>query len=129
VKKIIIRLALGLTVAAAAGLIIAGSASAIQMDTNTVATKVDQLLTQPASAMQVVDTNTVATKVDQLLIQMQQGIINKNYSTMLMKNQMRAQMMAERTPQNFMQKSIQPVMMETMRAQVKSQQMGAMMIR
>lgn len=106
-KKVTIRLALGL---AAAGLIMAGSASAIQ-----------------------VDSNTIAITVDQLLAQMQQEMINKNYSAMMMKDQMRAQMMAERTPQNFMQDSIQPaiqpVMMEEMRAQIKSQQMEVMTTR
>ena len=99
-KKMTIRFALGL---AAAGLIMAGSASAMQVDTNTVATTVDQALTQ-----------------------MQQEMINKNYSAMLLKNEMRAKMMAERTPQNYMQASIQPVMMEKMRAQIKPQQMQVM---
>jgi hypothetical protein len=96
-----IRFALG---AAAAGLLLAaGSASAIQ-----------------------VDTETVATTVDQALVQMQQEMINKNYSAMLLKDQMRTKMMAERTPQNYMQDSIQPVMMEKMRDQIKPQQMQVM---
>ena len=102
-KKMTIRYALGL---AAAGLVMVGSASAMQVDTNTVATTVDQALTQ-----------------------MQQEMINKNYSAMLLKDQMRAKMMAERTPQNFMQDSIQPVMMEKMRAQIKPQQMQVMTTR
>ena len=98
-KKMTIKIALGL----AAGLIMAGSVSAMQVDTNTVATTVDQALTQ-----------------------MQQEMINKNYSAMLLKNEMRAKMMADRTPQNYMQASIQPVMMEKMRAQIKPQQMQVM---
>ena len=77
-KTMTIKFAIGL---AAAGLIIADSAAATQVDTNTIAIKIDRLLTQSASAMQV-DTNSVATKVDQLLTQMQQGMINKNYSMM-----------------------------------------------
>lgn len=102
-KKIIIRFVLGL---AAASLIMASSASAMQ-----------------------VDTNTVATTVDQLLIQMQQEMIKKNYSAMLLKDQMRTKMMAERTPLNFMQDSIQPVIMEKIRAQIKAQQMKVMTVR
>ena len=101
-KKMTIRFALGL----AAGLIMAGSVSAMQVDTNTVATTVDQALTQ-----------------------MQQEMITKNYSAMLLKDQMRSKMMAERTPQNYMQASIQPVMMEKMRAQIKPQQMQVMTTR
>jgi hypothetical protein len=102
-KKIIIRLALGL---AAAGFITAGSASAIE-----------------------VDTNTVSTTIDQLIMQMQQEMISKNYSALLLKNQMRAQMMAERVPRNFMKDSMQPAMTENVRAQMKLQQMEAMTIR
>ncbi|RWX46124.1 hypothetical protein H206_00416 [Candidatus Electrothrix aarhusensis] len=106
-KKIIIRFALGL---AAAGFIMAS------------------IMTSSASAVQV-DTSTVATTVDQLLTQMQKEMINKNYSAMLLKDQMRAKMMAERTPLNFMQGSIQPVIMEKIRAQIKSQQMKFMTVR
>ena len=64
--------------------------------------------------------------VDQALLQMQQQMIEKNYSSMLLKDQMRGKMMAERTPQNYMQDSIQPVMMEKMRDQIKPQQMQLM---
>ncbi len=102
-NKMVIRFALGL---ATAGLLMAGSASAMNVDTNTMSTTVDQALTQ-----------------------MQQEMINKNYSAMLLKDQMRSKMMAERTPQNYMQDSIQPVMMEKMRAQIKPQQMQVMTTR
>ena len=102
-KKMVIRFALGL---ATAGLLMAGSASAMNVDTNTMSTTVDQALTQ-----------------------MQQEMINKNYSAMLLKDQMRGKMMAERTPQNYMQDSIQPVMMEKMRNQIKPQQMQVMQTR
>ena len=105
-KKIIIRLALGL---AAAGLIMAGSVSAVEVDINSVAA------------------------VDQLLAQMQQDMqremINKNYSARLLKNQMRAKMMAERTPLNFMKDSVRPVMIDKIRDQIRLQQMKALMIR
>jgi hypothetical protein len=100
VKNLTIKFAL---VLAAAGLIMAGSASAVQVDTNTVTTTVNKALTE-----------------------MQNEMINKNYSAMLLKDQMRKQMMNERTPQNYMQNSIQPVMMEKMRAQIKPQQMETM---
>jgi len=103
VKKITIRIAFGL---AAAGLIMAGSASAMEVDTDTVEVTVDQALTE-----------------------MQQDMINKNYSAMLLKDEMREKMMAERTPENYMQDSIQPVMMEKMREQIKPQQMEAMTTR
>ncbi|MCI5166145.1 MAG: hypothetical protein D3903_08610 [Candidatus Electrothrix sp. GM3_4] len=102
-KKITIRLALGL---AAASLIMAGSTSAIE-----------------------VDVNIVSTSVNQLIIQMQQEMISKNYSAMLLKNQMRAQMMAERVPQDFMKDSIQPAMVEKVRVQMKLQQMEEMTLR
>ena len=105
-KKIIIRLLLGLT---AAGLIMGGSASAIEVDVNAVAT-VDQLLVQMQE-------------------EMQQEMINTNYSTRLLKNQMRAQMMAERAPRNFMKGSVQPAMIEKVRDQIKLQQMEAVTVR
>jgi len=80
-----------------------------------------------AAALQV-DSNVVQT-VDQALAQMQQEMIQKNYSAMLLKDQMRGKMMAERTPQNFMQDSIQPVMMQKMRDIIKPQQMQVMQTR
>ncbi|MCI5144326.1 MAG: hypothetical protein D3923_02085 [Candidatus Electrothrix sp. AR3] len=75
-----------------------------------------------------IDMNTLST-VDQALLQMQQQMIEKNYSSMLLKDQMRGKMMAERTPQNYMQDSIQPVMMVQMRDQIKPQQMQLMQSR
>ncbi|WLE97364.1 MAG: hypothetical protein QTN59_00730 [Candidatus Electrothrix communis] len=105
-KKIIIRLLLGLT---AAGLIMAGSAAAIEVDVNAVAT-IDQLLVQMQQ-------------------EMQQEMINTNYATRLLKNQMRAQMMAERVPRNFMKDSIQPVMIDKVRDQIKLQQMETVTLR
>ena len=105
-KKIIIRSALGL---AAAGLIMAGSAAAIEVDVNAVAT-VDQLLVQMQQ-------------------EMQQEMINKNYATRLLKNQMQVQMMAERVPRNFMKGSVQPAMIEKVRDQIKLQQTEAVTVR
>ena len=105
-KKIIIRLALGL---AAAGLVMAGSASAIEVEINSVAT-VDKLLAQMQQ-------------------EMQQKMINQNYSTRLLKNQMRAKMMAERVPLNFMKDSVRSVMVEKIRDQIKLQQLEAMTVR
>ena len=105
-KKIIIRLALGL---AAAGLVMAGSASAIEVEINSVAT-VDKLLAQMQQ-------------------EMQQKMINQNYSTRLLKNQMRAKMMAERVPLNFMKESVRSVMVEKIRDQIKLQQLEAMTVR
>ncbi len=105
-KKIIIRSALGL---AAAGLIMADSAAAIEVDVNAVAT-VDQLLVQMQE-------------------EMQQEMINTNYSTRLLKNRMQAQMMAERAPRNFMKGSVQSAMIEKVRDQIKLQQMEAMTVR
>ena len=81
-----------------------------------------------AFAAPAVDQN-VTQNVDKALLQMQQEMINKNYSAMLLKDQMRSKMMAERTPQNYMQDSIQPVMMEKMRNQIKPQQMQLMQTR
>jgi len=105
-KGMTIRFALGMAVV---GLIAAGSVSAA----------VNSLS---------IDPSTLQT-VDQALLQMQQEMINKNYSAMLLKDQMRGKMMAERTPQNFMQGNIQPVMMEKMRDQIKPQQMQIMQTR
>ena len=105
-KKILIRLVLGL---AAASLLMASSASAIEVDVNSVAT-VDKLLIQMQE-------------------EMQQEMINKNYAGLLLKDQMRAQMMAERAPQNFMKESIQPLMVEEVRAQIKLQQLEIMTVR
>lgn len=110
-KKIIIRVVLGL---AATGLIMANSVSAVQLDINTVAITADQLLSEVQQEM---------------ITQMQQEMINKNYSAMLLKDQMRSQMMAERTAGNFMQDSIQPVMVEKIRLQIKAQQVEALTIR
>jgi hypothetical protein len=103
-KKMAMRLTLGM---ALAGLVMAGSALANQT----------QLTINPATL------NTV----DQLLTQMQMEMIQKNYSSMLLKDQMRGKMMAERTPVNFMQAAIQPMMMERMREQIKPQQMQIML--
>jgi hypothetical protein len=72
-----------------------------------------------------VEPSTLKT-VDEALVKMQQEMIQKNYSAMLLKDQMRGKMMAERTPQNFMQDAIQPVMMQKMRDQIKPQQMQIM---
>ncbi len=80
------------------------------------------------SAGVTVDQSVIQT-VDQALLKMQQEMIQKNYSAMLLKDQMRAKMMVERTPQNFMQDSIMPVMMEKMRNQIKPQQMRLMQTR
>ena len=78
-----------------------------------------------ALALPKVDQN-ITQNVDQALLNMQQQMIEKNYSSMLLKDQMRGKMMAERTPQNYMQDGIQPVMMEKMRDQIKPQQMQLM---
>ena len=103
-KKIILRFVFGLT----AGFIMSGSASAATQ----------------------IDTDPIAATVDQLITRMQQETIKQNLSAMLLKNEMRTKMMAERVPQNFMQSSIQPaiqpVMMEKIRAQIQAQQMEIM---
>lgn len=78
-----------------------------------------------AGATLSIDPATLNT-VDQALVQMQQEMIQKNYSAMLLKPQMMTKMMNERTPQNFMQNVIQPVMMQKMRDQIKPQQMQIM---
>ncbi|WP_420209185.1 hypothetical protein [Candidatus Electronema sp. JC] len=109
-KGLTMKCALGM---AAAALMFAGSASA-QM--------------QQGGANLSIDPTTLQT-VDQALLQMQQEMIQKNYSAMLLKPQMMSKMMAERTPQNFMQGAIQPVMMEKMRNQIKPQQMQIMQTR
>ncbi len=75
-----------------------------------------------------IDPNTLQN-IDQAILQMQQEMIQKNYSAMLLKPQMMAKMMGERAPQNFMQSSIQPVMMQKMRDQIKPQQMEVMKTR
>ncbi|MCI5167169.1 MAG: hypothetical protein D3903_14010 [Candidatus Electrothrix sp. GM3_4] len=68
-KKIIIRFALGLT---AAGLLMASSASAIQMETNTIATTVDQLLTQMQKIAEKKRVDSVAQVTrDTMLLTMQ----------------------------------------------------------
>jgi hypothetical protein len=106
-KKMIIRLVFGLT----AGLIMSGSASAATQ----------------------IDTRTIEATVDQLLTRMQQETIKQNFAALLLQNEMRTKMMAERVPQNFMQDAIQPivqpVMMEKIRAQIKAQQTERMTIR
>lgn len=110
-KGLTMRCVLGM---AAAALMFAGSASA-QMQ-------------QQGGANLSIDPTTLQT-VDQALLKMQQEMIQKNYSSMLLKPQMMSKMMAERTPQNFMQGAIQPVMMEKMRGQIKPQQMQIMTTR
>lgn len=104
-KKIKMILAIGLT---AAVFVMAGSASAAQVNT---------------------DINTHEITVDERIIQMQLEIIRKNFAARLLKNQMRTRMMAERVPGKFMQDSVQPVIMEQVRAIFKEQQMQALMIR
>lgn len=108
-KGLTMRCVLGM---AAAALMFAGSASA-------------QMQQQQGSTNLSIDPATLQT-VDQALLKMQQEMIQKNYSSMLLKPQMMSKMMAERTPQNFMQGAIQPVMMEKMRNQIKPQQMQIM---
>jgi len=111
-KGMIVKLAL----AASAGLLmIAGSASA-QMNQN-----------QGAAGYSL--TPDTMQNIDQIILQMQQEMIQKNYSAMLLKPQMMAKMMNERAPQNFMQGTIQPVMMQKMRDQIKPQQMQMMQTR
>jgi hypothetical protein len=110
-KGMIVKLAL----AASAGLLIlAGSASA-QMQQNT-------------GSGYNLDPGTMQN-IDQIILQMQQEMIQKNYSAMLLKPQMMSKMMGERAPQNFMQSTIQPVMMQKMRDQIKPQQMEIMKTR
>ena len=79
-----------------------------------------------ASAATQVDTQSIEVTVDQLITEMQQETIKQNLSVLLLKNEMRPKMMAERVPRNFMQDSmqpvIQPVMMEKIRAQIQAQQ-------
>lgn len=106
-KKIIIRLISGLF----AGLLLSGSAlAAVQIDTASIQTTVDNLITK-----------------------MQQETIKQNIAALLLKNEMQAKMTAERIPQRFMQTSIQPIvqpaMLERIRAQMQAQQMESMTIR
>ena len=75
-----------------------------------------------ASAATQVDTQSIEATVDQLITEMQQETIKQNLSVLLLKNEMRPKMMAERVPRNFMQDSMQPVMMEKIRAQIQAQQ-------
>jgi hypothetical protein len=82
----------------------------------------------PGGAGLNIDPNTLGS-IDQIILQMQQEMIQKNYSSMLLKPQMMTKMMGERTPQNFMQSTIQPVMMQKMRDQIKPQQMEMMKAR
>jgi hypothetical protein len=103
-KKTIMILALGLT---AAVFVMVGSASAVQVDT---------------------ETNTSAKTIEKLILEMQKEMIMKNFSARLLKNQMRAKMMGERVPQKFMQNSIQPVILEKVLAIFKAQQMKALMV-
>lgn len=106
-KKMIIRFIFGLT----AGLLISGSASAATQ----------------------VDSRTIAEKVDQLVTKMQQETIKQNFAALLLQNEMRPKMMAERVPQNFMQESFMPIirpgMIEKVRAEFQAQQMERMMLR
>ncbi|WP_339133301.1 MAG: hypothetical protein WGN25_12400 [Candidatus Electrothrix sp. GW3-4] len=102
-RKIIMILALGL---AAGSFVMTDSASAVQMETD-----------------------TAAITVDKLIAEMQQEMIIQNYSARLLKNQMRAKMMAVRVPQNFMKDSIQPAMIEKIRVQMKSQLVETMTLR
>jgi len=108
-KGMAVRLAL----AAAFGMVMAAGA-ALAAGTAAAPLSVDQSILQ---------------NVDQALVKMQQEMIQKNYSAMLLKDQMRGKMMAERTPQNFMQDTIQPVMMQKMRDTIKPQQMQVMQTR
>jgi hypothetical protein len=111
-KGITVKFALSMAVA---GLIVAaGSAFAQNMPVQ-----------QAGGANLSIDPATLNT-VDQALLKMQQEMIAKNYSSMLLKPQMMSKMMGERAPQNFMQNVIQPVMMEKMRDQIKPQQMQIM---
>ena len=111
-KGMIVKLAL----AASAGLLmVAGSASA-------------QMQQQAPTGGYTLAPSTMQN-IDQIILQMQQEMIQKNYSAMLLKPQMMAKMMNERAPQNFMQGTIQPVMMQKMRDQIKPQQMEMMKTR
>ncbi|CAK8716934.1 hypothetical protein GCAAIG_06345 [Candidatus Electronema halotolerans] len=111
-KGMIVKLVL----AASAGLLmVAGSASA-------------QAMKQQAPGGYTLEPSTMQN-IDQIILQMQQEMIQKNYSAMLLKPQMMAKMMNERAPQNFMQGTIQPVMMQKMRDQIKPQQMQMMQTR
>jgi hypothetical protein len=113
-KGMIVTLAL----AASAGLLmVAGSASAQ-------ATKQQA----PGPGGYMLEPNTMQN-IDQIILQMQQEMIQKNYSAMLLKPQMMSKMMGERAPQNFMQGTIMPVMMQKMRDQIKPQQMEMMKTR
>ncbi|WP_417909033.1 hypothetical protein [Candidatus Electronema sp. PJ] len=95
------RFALGM---AFAGLLVAGAASAQQV--------------QQASGME--------QKALQAIVQLQQQMIQKNYQSMLFKPQMMGKYMNERASQNYMQNSIQPVMLQKMRDQIKPLQMQIM---
>jgi hypothetical protein len=74
-------------------------------------------------------TDAVSVTVNEAILEMQQEMIRKNYSARLLRNQMRAQMMAERMPENFMQDSVQAVMVEKVRELLRASQMKDLMIR
>lgn len=113
-KGMIVKLAL----AASAGLLmVAGSASAQAAKQQA-----------PGPGGYMLEPNTMQN-IDQIILQMQQEMIQKNYSAMLLKPQMMSKMMGERAPQNFMQGTIMPVMMQKMRDQIKPQQMEMMKTR
>ncbi|MCI5208234.1 MAG: hypothetical protein D3910_05455 [Candidatus Electrothrix sp. ATG2] len=88
------------------------------------------IMSGSASAVTPVDTNSIEATVDRLITQMQQETIKQNIASLLLKNEMRPKMMAERVPQNFMLDSVQPiirpVMVEKVRAEIQAQQLELM---
>jgi len=98
------KLALGMVVT---GLLIAGSAFAQQ-----------QVMQQPAGFDQ---------KAMQAILDLQKKMVEKNYSSMLLKPKMMSRYMQERAAQNYMQSKIQPEMLIKMREQIKPLQMQIMM--
>lgn len=94
---------------------------------------VSLFISNPISAAAQIDANTIAVTVDRFITQMQQETIKKNFASLLLKDEMKTKMMAERVPQNFMQSDlqpiIQPVMIEKIRAQMRAQQMELLKVR
>jgi hypothetical protein len=97
-----------------------GSASAVEVD----------IKTNPAGI-------TIERQIEKRIAEMQKEIIRRNFTARLLKNRMRADMMATRVPQKFFQGSMQPVIAEKARTmilpvmaeKVRTMQMKALMIR
>ena len=91
------------------------------------------ILSAPAPAAAQIDAASIQAKVDELITKMQQETIQKNFASLILQNEMRTKMMAERVPQRFMQTDILPIVqpstIEKVRAVMRAQMMEALMVR